>query len=98
MKTQTDKNQNLVTASVASDSPNQSNETRATNQTDTKPHLDDTRTDTSWQSDPSHITTPRVQLWSQSGTMRGVISSELAVQLVNDKTHFVISCQAIGEV
>ncbi len=72
----------IISVRVASDSPNQSNETRVGN----------------WQSDPSHITTPRVQLWSQSGTMRGVISSELAVQLVNDGKHFVISCQAIGEV
>jgi len=51
-----------------------------------------------WQSDPSNITTPKVQLWSKSGMMRGVISSELAVNLVNQKTHFVMCCQAIGEI
>jgi len=50
-----------------------------------------------WQLDPSYITTPRVQLWSRSGTMAGVISSEVAVQLVRCGTHFVISIQAIGE-
>jgi hypothetical protein len=51
-----------------------------------------------WQRDPSNITTPNVQLWSQSGTMRGVISSETATKYVKNGTHFVMCCQAIGEI
>ncbi len=51
-----------------------------------------------WQRDPSNITTPRVQVWSKSGTMRGVIASETATSLVNSGTHFVMCCQAISEV
>lgn len=51
-----------------------------------------------WQRDPSNLTTPKVQVWSKSGTMRGVIASETATQLVNNRTHFVMCSQAIGEI
>ena len=50
------------------------------------------------QFDASQLTTPRVQVWSQSGTMRGVISSEAAVEAVNSRAAFVICCQAIPEI
>lgn len=48
-----------------------------------------------WQTDPSSLTTKRVQVWLESGTMMGSTPLEEAQRLVKEGKAFVITDQAI---
>ena len=50
-----------------------------------------------WQIDPARITTDRVQLWNDSGTMiTAQLSKKDAQQMILDRKCFVMTEQAIG--
>jgi hypothetical protein len=51
----------------------------------------------SWQTDPSKLTTGKVQLWSSSGTMMGLIPLDKARSMVVDGSAFVMTEQAVGQ-
>ena len=49
-----------------------------------------------WQRRPSHLTTPRVQLWRAMGVMlTAQLTLAEARERVQEGTAFVITCQAI---
>lgn len=50
-----------------------------------------------WQTKPENVTTDKVQLWSQSGTMvTAQLSNKDAREMVANGSCFVITSQAIG--
>lgn len=49
------------------------------------------------QRDPEGITTDRVQFWSHTGTLIGMVSRDTARRLVGMGASYVITDQAIGQ-
>lgn len=56
------------------------------------------RTPKAWQTDPSNITTDRVQFWSNGVIVTAQMSKTAAQEAVSEGRAFVITEQAIGAI